>query len=160
MSVLITGGAGYIGSVTVELLRERGEEIIVLDNLCRGHREAVDPSLTFVEGDIGDFDLVQRVVQEHDIEACIHFAAFAYVGESVNQPEKYFENNSEKAIRLLRALLAEGVGHVVFSSTCSTYGEPTEIPIPETIPSGQPIRMPGPSSSSSRLSRASPQHTT
>lgn len=134
MSILITGGAGYIGSVTTELLRTRGEQVVVLDNLSRGHRDAVAPEVPFYEGNAGDRELVMRIVREYDIDACIHFAAFAYVGESVTEPALYYENNVEQGIRLLGALLASGVRHFVFSSTCATYGEPQRIPISEEHP--------------------------
>src|SRR5687768_13712757 len=131
MTILVTGGAGYIGSVTTELLRARGEHVVVLDNLSRGHRVAVAPEVPFYEGDVGDRELVTQIARDHDIDACIHFAAFAYVGESVNQPALYYENNLEQSIRLLGALVAAGVRRVVFSSTCATYGEPQRIPIDE-----------------------------
>src|SRR5215203_235891 len=134
MAILITGGAGYIGSVTTELLRGRGEQVVVLDNLSRGFRDAVAPEVPFYEGNVGDRDLVRRVVRENNIDACIHFAAFAYVGESVVQPALYYENNVEQSIRLLSTLVATGVRHVVFSSTCATYGEPQRIPIDESHP--------------------------
>jgi UDP-glucose 4-epimerase len=134
MSILITGGAGYIGSVTTELLRTRGEQVVVIDNLSRGHRDAVAPEVPFYEGNAGDRELVMRIVREHDIDACIHFAAFAYVGESVTEPGLYYENNVEQGIRLLGALLASGVRRFVFSSTCATYGEPQRIPISEQQP--------------------------
>ncbi|HEU0253528.1 MAG TPA: UDP-glucose 4-epimerase GalE [Pyrinomonadaceae bacterium] len=134
MAILITGGAGYIGSVTAELLRARGERVVVLDNLSRGHRDAVAAEVPFYEGDIGDRALVMRVVREHDVDACIHFAAFAYVGESVNAPALYYENNVEQGIRLLGALVEAGVRQIVFSSTCATYGEPQRIPIDEQHP--------------------------
>ena len=134
MSILITGGAGYIGSVTTELLRARGETVVVLDNLSRGHRDAVAPAVPFYEGNIGDRELVTKIIREHGVEACIHFAAFAYVGESVNEPALYYENNVEQGIRLLGALSASGVRRIVFSSTCATYGEPQRIPIDEDHP--------------------------
>ena len=134
MSILITGGAGYIGSVTTELFRARGESVVVLDNLSRGHRDAVAAEVPFYEGNVGDRELLKRIVREHSIDACIHFAAFAYVGESVDQPALYYENNVEQGIRLLGALLATGVRHFVFSSTCATYGEPQRIPIDEDHP--------------------------
>ena len=104
MAILVTGGAGYIGSVTTELLRARGEQVVVLDNLSRGHRAAVAPDVPFYEGNVGNSELVTRIVREHDVDACIHFAAFAYVGESVIQPALYYENNVEQGIRLLGAL--------------------------------------------------------
>jgi UDP-glucose 4-epimerase len=131
MAILVTGGAGYIGSVTTELLRARGEQVVVLDNLSRGHRAAVAPEVPFYEGNIGDGELVARIAGEHELEACIHFAAFAYVGESVSPPTLYYENNVVQGIRLLGALIGAGVRRVVFSSTCATYGEPQQIPIDE-----------------------------
>ena len=132
MAILVTGGAGYIGSVTTELLRARGEQVVVLDNLSRGHRVAVAPELPFYEGNVGNSELVTGIVREHDVDACIHFAAFAYVGESVIEPALYYENNVEQGIRLLSALNMTGVRRVVFSSTCATYGEPQRIPIDES----------------------------
>ena len=134
MTTLITGGAGYIGSVTTELLRARGEPVIVLDNLSRGYRDAVASEVSFYEGNVGDRELVTDIVRKHDIDACIHFAAFAYVGESVSEPTLYYENNVEQGIRLLGALIATGVRRLVFSSTCATYGEPQRMPIAEDHP--------------------------
>ncbi len=132
--VLVTGGAGYIGGVTIELLRERGERVVVLDNLSRGHRAVVPADIAFYQGDIGDRDLVMRITHEHQIESCIHFAAIAYVGESVAEPASYFENNVVQGIALLDGLLQAGVQRLVFSSTCASYGEPREIPISENHP--------------------------
>ena len=134
MAVLVTGGAGYIGSVTVELLRANGEEPVVLDNLSRGHQEAVDPNVAFYQGDTADHDLVTQIVRKHKIESCIHFAAYAYVGESVERPDIYFDNNVARANSLFQSLVQSGVRRVVFSSTCATYGEPKEIPISENHP--------------------------
>lgn len=134
MAILVTGGAGYIGSVMVEQLRAKGEQVVVLDNLTRGHRAAVDKRVPFYKGNIGDRALVGRICREHDIESCIHFAALAYVGESVAEPKLYFENNVEQGIALLDALLAAGVRRFVFSSTCATYGEPVRVPIDEQHP--------------------------
>jgi UDP-glucose 4-epimerase len=134
MAILITGGAGYIGSVTTELLRARGEAVVVLDNLSRGYRDAVASEIPFYQGDVGDHELVQRIVRQQNVDACIHFAAFAYVGESVNQPTLYYENNVAQGVHLLGALLATGVRQIVFSSTCATYGEPQRIPISEEHP--------------------------
>lgn len=132
--ILVTGGAGYIGSVTVELLRTCGEGVVVLDNLSRGHRETVPPDVPLFEGDVGDRDLVRRIAREHDIDACVHFAAFAHVGESVAEPARYFENNVRQGIALLDGLLEAGVRRVVFSSSCAVYGEPRYIPISEEHP--------------------------
>jgi UDP-glucose 4-epimerase len=134
MAILVTGGAGYIGSVTAELLRARGEQIVVLDDLARGHRGALDPSVPFYEGKVGDRDLLARIAAEHSIESCVHFAALAYVGESVLEPAKYFENNVEQGIIFLGHLLNAGVRRVVFSSTCASYGEPKQMPISEDCP--------------------------
>lgn len=134
MSILVTGGAGYIGSVTVERLKAKGERVVVLDDLFRGHREALDPDVPFYHGRVGDRALVARIAAEHKIEACVHFAALAYVGESVSEPARYFENNVEQGIALFGALMDAGVRRVVFSSTCATYGVPQQVPIPETCP--------------------------
>jgi UDP-glucose 4-epimerase len=134
MAILVTGGAGYIGSVMVDLLRTRGEAVIVLDNLDRGHRTAVDPEVPFYEGNVGDRALVRQICEKEQIDSCIHFAALAYVGESVLQPKRYFENNVEDGIALLDSLLECGVRQFVFSSTCATYGEPLRIPIDESHP--------------------------
>lgn len=134
MAILVTGGAGYIGSATVELLRDRGEKAVVLDDLYRGHRGAVDPDVPFYDGTIGDAELVARIVREHGVDSCIHFAALAYVGESVTEPARYFDNNVGQGLRLMEALVEAGVRRVVFSSTCATYGEPKIVPIPEEHP--------------------------
>ena len=134
MAVLVTGGAGYIGSVMVDLLLEQKDQVIVLDDLVRGHRAALDESVSFYQGETGDRALVQRICREHEIESCVHFAALAYVGESVAQPKLYFEKNVEHGIALLDSLMAAGVRRFVFSSTCATYGEPVRIPIDEEHP--------------------------
>ncbi len=134
MAILLTGGAGYIGSVTVELLAANHEQLVVLDNLSRGHREAVDAQIPFYQGEVGDDDLIKRITSEHDIESCIHFAAFAYVGESVERPSLYFHNNVVQGLKFLESLTNAGVKRLVFSSTCATYGEPQQIPISETHP--------------------------
>ncbi len=134
MAVLVTGGAGYIGSVTVDLLRERGEDVVVLDDLARGHRAALDPELPLYHGRVGDKALLARILREHSFDACIHFAALAYVGESVEDPGRYYENNVTEGLVLVRGLAQAGVRQFVFSSTCATYGEPQQVPIPETHP--------------------------
>jgi UDP-glucose 4-epimerase len=131
MSILVTGGAGYIGSVTVERLQAAGESVVVLDNLDRGHREAVTRETPLYHGRVGDRALIAKIAAEHKIESCVHFAALAYVGESVEKPEKYFENNVEQGIAFLGSLLAAGVRRFVFSSTAATYGEPERTPIDE-----------------------------
>jgi UDP-glucose 4-epimerase len=132
MTVLVTGGAGYIGSVTVDRLRAKGEHVVVLDDLGRGHRSAVKQDVPFYQGRVGDRALIARIAGEHKVEACVHFAALAYVGESVADPQRYFENNVEQGVALMGALVAAGVRRVVFSSTAATYGEPKEVPILES----------------------------
>ncbi|MGA7919578.1 MAG: UDP-glucose 4-epimerase GalE [Candidatus Acidiferrales bacterium] len=134
MAILVTGGAGYIGSVTVELLRAAGERVVVVDNLFRGHRQAVDADVPFYKGDIGDRALLARILKEHPIESCVHFAALAYVGESVQDPARYFQNNLEQGVVVMSALLEAGVRRVVFSSTCATYGETDQPTLSETTP--------------------------
>jgi UDP-glucose 4-epimerase len=134
MAVLVTGGAGYIGSVVAEMLHTRGEQVVVLDSLSRGHRETVRPEVPFFKGDIGDRQLVASIAQQHQIEACLHFAAFAYVGESVSDPALYFENNVQHGIGLVDELRQAGVHRIVFSSSCATYGEPERIPLTEDHP--------------------------
>lgn len=131
MAILVTGGAGYIGSVTVELLRAEGEDVVVLDDLARGHRQAIPADVPFYEGRVGDRALLTRIAREHELESCVHFAALAYVGESVRSPAKYFENNVEQGIAFVGSLLQAGVRSVVFSSTCATYGESDQPTISE-----------------------------
>jgi len=134
MAILVTGGAGYIGSVTVEKLIERGEDVVVIDNLSRGHRSAVQNEATFYQFDVGDQPSLSEILESHEITACFHFAAFAYVGESVSEPELYYRNNVVQSLNLFDTLIAHGVRDVIFSSTCATYGEPITIPIDETHP--------------------------
>ena len=131
--ILVTGGSGYIGSHTCKLLAARGWTPVVLDDLGRGHRDAVRWGPLHV-GDIADTALLERILHEHDIRSMVHFAAYAYVGESMQEPEKYFLNNVAKSMSMLSTARAWGVRHVVFSSTCATYGAPDEVPIRETQP--------------------------
>lgn len=134
-AILVVGGAGYIGSHTVRQLAARGEQVVVLDNLVYGHREAlVDESVVFVEGDLGHRDVLDKLFAEHDIGAVMHFAAYAYVGESVTEPSKYYRNNLAAPITLLDAMRDHGVGVFIFSSTCATYGNPRYVPIDENHP--------------------------
>lgn len=133
MKVLVTGGAGYIGSHTVRQLVKAGVEVTVLDNLVYGHVAAlVDPEVKLVKGDLGDASVVYPLLQEGQFDAVVHFAAFINVGESVTNPLKYYQNNIAKPLTLLAAMVAAGCKRFVFSSTCATYGVPTQIPIPET----------------------------
>lgn len=152
-TILVTGGAGYIGSHAVKRLLEEGHHVIVVDNLSRGHAQAVHAlkpladdtglELGFVEGDILDTDTMTHLLTEHQVDAIMHFAALAYVGESVADPLRYYHNNTAGTVSLLRACqnaqeddAYPGVQRFVFSSTCATYGEPTQehIPIKETCP--------------------------
>lgn len=133
MNVLVTGGAGYIGSHAVRLLERSGHDVRVFDNLVYGHRAAVRPDCLIV-GDLMDRPTVEAVLREHDIEAVMHFAAYAYVGESVTDPGKYYTNNVVGTIALMEAMRAVGVTRIVFSSTCATYGEPETVPITEETP--------------------------
>ncbi|HXX19779.1 MAG TPA: UDP-glucose 4-epimerase GalE [Candidatus Acidoferrum sp.] len=131
MAILVTGGAGYIGSVTVERLRAKGERVVVLDDLFRGHRSAVPADVPLYHGRAGDRELLKRILSEQEIEECVHFAALAYVGESMSEPAKYFENNVEQGVALMTTLLDARIRYIVFSSTCATYGEPEKVPISE-----------------------------
>ncbi len=149
MTVLVTGGAGYIGSHAVQRLLRDGHRVLAVDNLFRGHAEAIDAlrptaegRLIFVRADLGDRDLIARLLIEHRVTTVMHFAAMAYVGESVDMPLRYYRNNTAATLSLLEAVQESwngaggGVEKFVFSSTCATYGEPTKqfIPIPETCP--------------------------
>jgi UDP-glucose 4-epimerase len=132
MRVLVTGGAGYIGSHTVGLLRARGDQVVVLDSLELGHRESLaGVDVPLVVGNTRDEDLVRAVLRDHKLEAVIHFAAYKAVGESVSQPGKYFDNNVHGTLRLLEAMRAEGVRRFVFSSTAAVYGNPRTLPVAE-----------------------------
>ena len=131
MAILVTGGTGYIGSVTVERLLAKGEQVVVLDDLAHGHRAALPPHIPFYQGKTGDGELVARIAKEHSLESCIHFAALIEVGESVTDPAKYFENNVGQGIAFLGKLVQTGVKRVVFSSTAAVYGDPEQIPITE-----------------------------
>lgn len=133
MAILVTGGAGYIGSHSVFQLQKAGYEVIILDNLVYGHRDIVETVLKakLIEGDTNDRALLKQVFAENKIDAVMHFAAYAYVGESVKKPEKYYQNNVVGTLTLLEEMIAAGVDKFVFSSTCATYGEPDAIPIVE-----------------------------
>lgn len=131
MAVLVTGGAGYIGSHTVAELLASGEEVVVVDNLQTGHRDAVLGGKLIV-GDLRDSDVLDEVFSNHDIDTVIHFAANSLVGESMKDPGKYYHNNVYGTLCLLEAMRKKGVNRIVFSSTAATYGEPKRIPIRET----------------------------
>ena len=124
MNVLVCGGAGYIGSHTVYELIERGHSVVVVDSLIKGHKAAVHNEAKFYLGDIRDEEFMDRVFKENNIDAVIDFAAFSLVGESVNEPFKYYENNVYGTLKLLEAMERAGVKKIVFSSTAATYGEP------------------------------------
>lgn len=133
-TILVSGGAGYIGSHTVNVLLERGYRPIVLDNLVTGHRQSVPRNVPFYYGDIADSQRVREIVEQEDVQAVIHFAARSLVGESIDQPDLYFEENTAKTNRFVSALLKSGVKRIIFSSTAATYGLPEIIPIPENAP--------------------------
>lgn len=133
--VLVTGGAGYIGSHTVRLLASQGRKVVVLDNLVYGHRDAiVDPEVELVVGAVGDKALLNELFARHRFGAVVHFAAFAFVGESVTDPLKYYRNNTAEPLTLLEVMQEHGCKNFVFSSTCATYGVPVSIPISEKNP--------------------------
>jgi UDP-glucose 4-epimerase len=133
VTTLITGGAGYVGSHALRELLDSGVKCVVLDNLSRGHRELVGDT-ELVVGNIGDRTLVRRIFSDFDIDSVMHFAAFAYVGESVQAPALYYENNVAATLALLQTMVEARIKHFVFSSTCATYGVPTTVPIPEDHP--------------------------
>ncbi len=133
MNVMVTGGAGYIGSHAVKQLVEAGHRVVAVDNLFRGHAAAVDRRAEFQRLDLADTDGLVDVLRRHKIDCVMHFAALAYVGESVADPLAYYDNNTAGAISLFKAMQAAGVGRLVFSSTCATYGEPEATPIVETM---------------------------
>lgn len=133
-TIFVTGGAGYIGSICVEQLLDRGHEVAVFDNLSEGHRRAVDPRARFFQGDLADRTVLRHAMQEASPDAVMHFAANALVGESMQNPSKYFRNNVANGINLLDIAVEAGVRKIVFSSTCATFGIPEEVPIHEMLP--------------------------
>lgn len=134
MRVLITGGAGYIGSVVSEMCLAAGDEVIVYDNLTTGHRDSVPDEAAFVAGDVADGDLLARILKERGVEAVIHMAGFIEAGESMQDPAKYFNNNVCKPLGLLEAMVAADVGKILFSSTAAVYGDPETELIAEDHP--------------------------
>ena len=134
MNILVTGGAGYIGSIIVEQLIEKGEEVIVLDSLIKGHREAVADGATFIKGDIKDEKLLKEIFERHKVDAVIHMAAKTVIEDSVTDPKSFFQENVIKGIVLLDAMLQCKVDKIIFSSTAAVYGQPKEVPITEVHP--------------------------
>ena len=134
MKILVTGGAGYIGSVCVEDLLNRGHDVTVFDNLTEGHKKAIDRRANFVQGDLADKPALSDLMRRAQPEAVMHFAAHALVGESMQNPYKYFYNNVSCGLNLLHAMVEHGVKRFVFSSTCATYGIPETVPIDELAP--------------------------
>jgi UDP-glucose 4-epimerase len=137
MRILVTGGAGYIGSHAAKLFRERGHEVWVIDSLAMGHRGAV-PAERLVVADLNDVHRLDQLLVEQRIDAVVHFAAYAFVGESVQQPAKYWQNNLVNTVNLLECVRRHKITRFVFSSTCATYGSPKQMPITEETPQ-QPI---------------------
>jgi len=134
MNVLVIGGAGYIGSICVEQLLAAGHQVSVFDNLSEGHRKAIDPGAAFFRGDLLDRHTILTAIQAAEPEAIMHFAANALVGESMENPTKYFRNNVTGGINLLDCMIECGVKKLVFSSTCATFGPPERLPMDETLP--------------------------
>jgi UDP-glucose 4-epimerase len=138
MKILVVGGAGYIGSVCAELLLDGGHTVSIFDNLSEGHRAAIDARAQFTEGDLQDRQLIEKTLSKQKPDAVMHFAANALVGESMQNPSKYFRNNVANGLNLLDAMVAAGIGKIIFSSTCAIFGPPEKLPIEETTPK-QPI---------------------
>jgi UDP-glucose 4-epimerase len=133
MKILVVGGAGYIGSVCAELLLDQGHGVTIFDNLSEGHRRALDPRAEFVEGDLVDRQLIEKILAKQQPDAVMHFAANALVGESMQNPSKYFRNNIANGLNLLDAMISAGVEKIIFSSTCAIFGPPERVPIDETM---------------------------
>ncbi len=138
MKILVVGGAGYIGSVCAELLLDKGHVVSIFDNLSEGHRAAIDSRAEFAEGDLQDRESIEKTLVKLKPDAVMHFAANALVGESMQNPSKYFRNNISNGLNLLDAMVKAGVPKIVFSSTCAIFGPPERLPIDETTPK-QPI---------------------
>ena len=134
MKILVVGGAGYIGSVCAELLLDEEHAVAVFDNLSEGHRAAIDPRAEFIEGDLESLAQIRAALERSHPDAVMHFAASALVGESMQDPSKYFRNNIGNGLNLLDAMIATGVNQLVFSSTCAIFGPPQRLPIDETLP--------------------------
>src|SRR5256714_10824336 len=134
MKVLVVGGAGYIGSVCAELLLDEGHAVSIFDNLSEGHRRALDTRAEFIQGDLEDRQSIEKALSKQKPEAVMHFAANALVGESMQNPSKYFRNNIGNGVNLLDAMVSAGVRKLIFSSTCAMFGPPERVPIDEAAP--------------------------
>jgi UDP-glucose 4-epimerase len=134
VKIFVTGGAGYVGSICVEELLQRGDEVIVFDNLSEGHRLAIDPRATFIQGDLNDSKSISLAINTSKPDAVMHFAANALVAESMQNPYKYFHNNVYGGLNLLNAMVENSIKRLVFSSTCATFGTPDRVPIDEETP--------------------------
>src|SRR5437660_9868334 len=134
MNIHAVGGAGYIGSVCAELLLDEGHGVTIFDNLSEGHRRAIDPRTEFIEGDLQNRQSLEKGLAKQRPDAVMHFAASALVGESMQNPSKYFRNHIANGLNLLDAMINVGVGKIVFSSTCAIFGPPERVPIDETMP--------------------------
>ena len=134
-TILVTGGAGYIGSHAVKVLQQDGYQVLILDNLVYGHQDIAETlGAELIVGDTNDRPLLDQLFRDRQISAVMHFAAYAYVGESVTQPDKYYRNNVVGTLTLLEAMVAANIKAFVFSSTCATYGVPQQIPMTEEHP--------------------------
>jgi UDP-glucose 4-epimerase len=134
VKVFVTGGAGYVGSVCVEQLLDRGDEVVIFDNLSEGHRQSIDPRATFIQGDLNDSKSISLAIETSSPSAVMHLAASALVAESMTDPGKYFHQNVSGGLNLLQAMVENGVNRIVFSSTCATFGIPERTPIDENMP--------------------------
>lgn len=134
MKILVTGGAGYVGGTVAELLLKNGHEVVVLDNLCHGHRSMVPKAAEFIEADLADRSRLEQIFATHIFDGVMHFAALIEAGESMKRPELYFRNNSAATLTLIETMLTNGVKKLVFSSTAAVYGEPESTPIHEDAP--------------------------
>ena len=136
MSILVTGGAGYIGSHMVPELVDAGELVVVLDNLSTGFDWAVPKGVPLIVGDTGDQKLVGQIIREHKVDSIIHFAASVVVPDSVRDPLSYYKNNTVNSRALIESAIRQGVRHFIFSSTAAVYGDPAQVPVTEDTPTG------------------------
>jgi len=142
MNILVTGGAGYVGSVCAEQLIAQKHHVVIIDNLATGHREAVPEDAVFIEADVAHEEVVSEAIARHHIDSCMHFAGETLVGESMTNPRRYFDNNLRKSMSLVDTLMRGGVNRIIFSSTAAIFGEPVFTPITEEHPT-QPINAYG-----------------